>query len=379
MQTRQLYELAGQAGRARHGQLRLHPDLQSVACPVFMPVGTAATVKGLWQYQLDEIGYRLILGNTYHLSLRPGSAVIQSAGGVCSFQNWPHALLTDSGGYQVFSLAERVRFVEQGVEFASHIDGSRQLFTPTRVIDLQRDFGSHIMMVLDDCPPASADAARVRESLDRTHRWAQAAMDYYQACVAEGRIDPHRQHLFGIVQGHLSQTARLESLERIQELPFDGIAIGGLSVGESRAELHDMLAFLGEHLDPYRPRYLMGVGTIPDMLAGVENGIDMFDCVLPTRNARNGQLLTSQGKLNIRNQAHQFDQSPPDPACACRVCQNYSRSYLRHLFVSQEMAGPMMASYHNLFFYFQFMRALQESIQQGTFADFCAHWKKIPF
>jgi queuine tRNA-ribosyltransferase len=361
---------------ARAGRIRIAPGVE-VATPVFMPVGTAGSVKGLWQEDLEEIGYNLILGNTYHLFLRPGHELIAERRGLHGFMGWPGAILTDSGGYQVFSLSDRVKFTYGGVEFASHIDGSRHMFTPERVIDIQRALGSNIMMVLDDCPPGDAPLARVAESLDRTHRWAAAAWDYYRGLVESDQLDPTRQRLFGIAQGCLDLELRGQSLETIQALPFAGIAIGGLSVGESREQMYSVLAFLGPRMDSSRPRYLMGVGAIPDVLEAVRNGIDMFDCVLPTRNARNGQLFTRRGRINIRNAQYARRDDPPDPECGCRVCRRYSLAYLRHLFQAGEMLGPMAATYHNLYFMREFMAAMGDAIRAGRFSEFYSHWKKI--
>ncbi len=368
--------------RGRLGKLSFQNPhrVLTVETPVFMPVGTQASVKGLWQEDLEEMGYELILANTYHLYLRPGMAMEVIPGGVKEFMGWEkHALLTDSGGYQVFSLSDNVTFREDGVEFRSHLDGSRHLFTPQSVVDFQNLLGSDIMMVLDDCPPAGADAARVNQSMERTHRWAHAAYTHFHDLVARGKVDRRYRKLFGIIQGGLDTSLRKESAASIQSLGFDGIAVGGLSVGESRREMYDILSSLGEHLDEQRVHYLMGVGTVPDFLEAVKNGIDMFDCVLPTRNARNGQALTSQGKLNIRNAAHSMSTLPLDQDCHCRTCRRYSRGYIRHLFRAGEMLGPMLMTYHNLHFMNRFMKELRASISGGRFSQFYNHWKSVPF
>ena len=369
-------EPTGVPGGPRVGLLRIAPGVE-VPTPAFMPVGTVGSVKGLWQEDLEEIGYNLILGNTYHLFLRPGHELIRERGGLHGFMAWRGGILTDSGGYQVFSLSDRVKFLENGVEFASHIDGSRHQFTPERVIDIQRALGSNIMMVLDDCPPGDAEPERVAQSLDRTHRWARAAADYYERLVSSGQLDPTRQRVFGIAQGCMDLDRRAESLDVIQEQRFAGIAIGGLSVGESREAMYRVLDFLGPRMDPARPHYLMGVGAIPDLLEAIRNGVDMFDCVLPTRNARNGQLFTSRGKINIRNRQYADRDEPPDPACKCRVCQRYSLAYLRHLFQAGEMLGPMAATYHNLHFLRDLMAAARDTIRAGRVSEFYIHWKKI--
>ena len=350
-----------------------------VQTPIFMPVGTRASVKGLRQEDLEEMGYRLILANTYHLTIRPGDDLIGRLGGVKKFMNWSGSLLTDSGGFQAFSLAEKVKFQESGIEFASHIDGARHMFTPGGVIDIQTRLGSDIMMVLDDCAPGGSDRKRLRLGLERTHRWAKESAEYFKRQVDAGLIDPNYQRLFGIIQGGTDAELRRESAEFIQSLPFAGIAVGGLSVGETRESFYETLAALGEHLDPARPRYLMGVGTIPDFLEAVRYGIDMFDCVLPTRNARNGQVFTEMGKLNLRNARYKELDEPVDPNCGCRVCQKYSLAYLRHLFTVGEMLGPQLATHHNLHFIFQFMSEMRKSIQENRFMEFYSRWKKIPF
>ncbi len=363
------------SSRARLGRLVVNPNV-TLETPVFMPVGTGGSVKGLWQEDLEEIGYDLILANTYHIFLRPGEKIAEM-GGLKKFMSWDkHALLTDSGGYQVFSLADRVKFLPEGVEFASHLDGTKHIFTPRSVVDFQLKIGSDIMMVLDDCPAADSSDQRLRESLERTHNWAEQAVSYYRSISGE-RYDSGK--LFGIIQGGTDSSFRRESTERIQSLPFDGIAVGGLSVGEGRESMYETLRMLAPLLDADRPRYLMGVGTIPDFLEAVRCGIDMFDCVLPTRNARNGQLLTSSGKINLRNAQYTASDEPPDPFCSCRVCRRYSLGYLRHLFLSREMLGGQMATYHNLFFYHAFMRALRHSIYENKFDEFYIKWIKIHF
>ena len=369
------------ASLARSGLLRLAG--QDIHTPVFMPVGTLANVKAIWASDLSEMGYSLILANTYHLSLRPGAELIMRQGGLKGFMSWPHTALTDSGGYQVFSLAESLSFDPQGkgVKFQSHIDGSYHFFTPEHVMKLQRLFASDIAMVLDDCPPALASPERLRESLQRTHRWAKESLEYsMRQREISKEEEKNRQKIFGIVQGGLDESLRLESLDFIRTLPFDGIALGGLSVGEERSELYAMLSFLGPKLseaDSCRPRYLMGVGAVLDILEAVKNGVDMFDCVLPTRNARNGQALTSEGALQLRNKVHREMEEPLDPLCACRVCARYSRSYISHLVRSGEILGPMMLSYHNLFFYSHFMKQMRKAIEKKTFLSFYEHWRNI--
>lgn len=363
---------------ARSGLLRLKD--QEISTPVFMPVGTLANVKAVWGSELSEMGYSLILGNSYHLSLQPGAELIAKQGGLKKFMSWPHAILTDSGGYQVFSLAKRVRFHPKGdgVEFQSHIDGSSHFFSPQSVIELQSSFASDLVMVLDDCPSASAPLERVHKSLERTHRWAKESLKYFEEeRKMKAKAVKKKQRIFGIVQGALQKELRQKSLDFIQNLPFDGIALGGLSVGEERSELYQMLSFLGPRLDQERPRYLMGVGAIVDILEAVKNGVDMFDCVLPTRNARNAQAFTSQGLLRLRNREHKAMDKALDPLCHCKVCTRYSRSYIHHLFAAKEMLGPMMLTYHNLFFYSQFMDQMRAAIQENSFLPFYTHWRNI--
>lgn len=367
-----LFETECTDGEARVG--RLNFDGISVETPCFMPVGTRASVRGLWQEDLEEIGYRLILGNTYHLYLRPGSPEIRAQGGLARFMSWKGAILTDSGGYQMFSLSDRMKLDDAGVDFFSHLDGSSHRFTPETALSVQADLGSTIAMVLDDCPPGDADKSRVEQALQRTHRWAAASIEAWKRLADEGRVRPGLQHLFGIVQGGIHEDARAESLAAISALPFHGIAIGGLSVGESREDFFRIVEFLSGRMDALRPRYLMGVGTIPDFLAAVKSGVDMFDCVLPTRNARNGQGLTHGGKVRIRQNRYRTDSGPLDPECSCSVCRRYSRAYLRHLFMSDEMLGPELMSYHNLAFYFRFFEAMRQAIREKNYRDFCRRW-----
>jgi queuine tRNA-ribosyltransferase len=353
---------------ARSGKLILNGI--EVETPVFMPVGTRGTIKTISQEEISEIGYDLILTNTYHLYLKPGTEVLDKFGGVKNFMSYQKAMLTDSGGYQVFSLNGLFKFHKDGVKFSSHIDGSKHEFTPEKVIDLQRSIGSDIMMVLDDCAPANSSIERLEASLERTHYWAEKSIIHWEK-------EKRKQSLFGIAQGGTDLELRVKSLKKIQSLPFSGIAIGGLSVGETREEFLKIL----EHLSPYqeksRPRYLMGVGTVLDILEGVKNGIDMFDCVLPTRNARNGQVFTSKGKLNLRNESLKFSDKPIDEECNCKVCKNYNLGYIRHLQKVKEFLGFSLSTYHNLYFMKSFMQKLRNAIEEEKFIDFYTNWKKI--
>ncbi len=361
-------EATDEGSFARAGTLTLNGN--SIETPVFMPVGTRASVKTLNSEDLTEIGYRLILGNTYHLYLKPGTEVMDHFGGLKKFMHFPHSILTDSGGFQVFSLSGLFKFEEDGVRFQSHIDGSHHKFTPESVIDVQRSIGSDIMMVLDDCAPYGSSLERLKLGLERTHRWARVSIDHWL-------LNPGLQSLFCIVQGGTNVPLRQESLKSLQSLPFPGIALGGLSVGEPREEYARILAALASEMDPVRPHYLMGVGTVPDILEGVKNGIDMFDCVLPTRNARNGQVFTSYGKVNLRNEIHRLSDQPIDPLCACKVCQNYSLGYIRHLHKLKELTAFSLSTYHNLYFMKSFMSSLRESIKNKEFSIFYQHWKKL--
>ncbi|MCC5814143.1 MAG: tRNA guanosine(34) transglycosylase Tgt [Leptospira sp.] len=343
---------------------------KEVETPVFMPVGTQATIKSLSTEDINELGYNLILANTYHLYLRPGIEVLDHFSGAKNFMGYEGLMLTDSGGYQMFSLSSLFKFEQDGVKFQSHIDGSHHKFTPEKVLDIQNSIGSDIWMVLDDCAPFDSDAKRIRESLERTHRWAKQSIEYREKMNADS-------HVFGISQGSMDLAARKISLEYIQSLPFSGIAVGGLSVGEPRNLFYQVLEHLAPFHDPKRPRYLMGVGTVPDILEGVKNGIDMFDCVLPTRNARNAQVFTRKGRLNLRNEIHKLSDKPIDEECNCKVCKNYSVGYLRHLHKSKEILALSLSTYHNLHFMKDFMEMLRNSIKLGEFNVFYNKWKNL--
>jgi queuine tRNA-ribosyltransferase len=353
---------------ARAGILRTaHGDIPT---PVFMPVGTGATVKGVFHRDLkQEIDAPVILANTYHLYLRPGTDIISRAGGVHSFMAWDRAVLTDSGGYQVFSLAANRKLTEEGAIFRSHIDGSRHLFTPEGVIDIQRTIGADIIMAFDECAPYPCDHRYAKKSMELTHRWLDR-------CVAQmGSTEPlygKEQMLFPIVQGAVYGDLRKISAEKCASAGMPGNAIGGLSVGEPAEVMYEMIEVVNEILPADRPRYLMGVGTPANILEAIARGVDMFDCVMPTRNGRNGMLFTGEGIINIRNQRWATDFSPVDPQSHSEISRTYSRAYLRHLVISGEMLGAQIATIHNLAFYLSLVREARERILDGTFGS----WKE---
>jgi queuine tRNA-ribosyltransferase len=343
-------------GRARAG--RLATPHGEVATPVFMPVGTAAAVKAVLHRDLAEIGARILLANTYHLMLRPGDALVASLGGLHGFTGWSGPFLTDSGGYQVFSLAALRKLDEEGVRFQSHIDGSEHLLSPERSMEVQQNLGADIAMAFDECPPGDATRDVVEAATARTTRWARRSRD------AHNRED---QWLFGIVQGGVHLELRAESARALVELDFPGYAVGGLAVGEPKPGRDRVLEEVDALLPADRPRYLMGVGTPEDLIDGVARGIDMFDCVLPTRNARNGQLFTRHGRISIRNARYRDDPRPPDPECRCHTCRTASRAYLRHLHLAGEMTAATLMTLHNLFFYLDMMEGLRQSIRLCRF------------
>ncbi len=349
---------------ARTGQLKLPHG--TVETPVFMPVGTAGTVKAVHHETVDSMGYNLILGNTYHLYLRPGQEVLENYGGIHNFSNWKHNILTDSGGFQVFSLSGLRKIREEGVTFQSHIDGSRHLFTPERVVDIQRTIGSDIQMVLDVCTPPEIAHRKAKEAMEITHRWAGRAKDRWLQVREEG----YQGNLFGIVQGNFFKDLRAESAQVISEMDFPGIAIGGLSVGETPEVFDEFLSYTAELLPREKPRYVMGIGTPEYILSAIGQGIDMFDCVFATRTARNGALFTSRGMVSMKKAKHSFDHGPVEEGCPCRACQQYSRGYLRHLYKAGEILGPMLGSEHNLYFLHRLVEDARQAIRDGRFAQF---------
>ncbi|HEX7070329.1 MAG TPA: tRNA guanosine(34) transglycosylase Tgt [Rhodothermales bacterium] len=357
-------EYEDDGSNARAG--RIDTDHGQIETPIFMPVGTVGSVKAVQPRELlTDIRAQIILGNTYHLYLRPGTALLEKAGGLHRFMQWPGPILTDSGGYQVFSLADRRKITEEGVRFQSHVDGSFHLFTPESVVDIQRSIGADLMMVLDECPPGDASESYARSSNERTIRWAARCAERFRE--TEG-LYGHHQSLFAIVQGVIYPEIRRESALRLVEMDFPGYAIGGLSVGESTADMYAMVEVVCDVLPRTKPRYLMGVGTPENLLENIARGVDMFDCVMPTRNGRNGMLFTTEGIINIRNRKWADDFSPLDPNLDSYVSKTFSKAYIRHLFACGEILGLQIASLQNLSLYLWLMSEARKAIQRREFA-----------
>lgn len=366
--------LARDAGtHARLG--RLETPHGAVETPAFMPVGTCGTVKAVTQEHLEELGAGIILANTYHLYLRPGDEIIREAGGLHRFMSWPHPILTDSGGFQAMSLKGLQRISEEGIEFRSHLDGSSHFFSPERVVEIQMALGSDILMILDECVPYPSSNAAIDRAVKLTGRWARRAKDFYLHSIEEGCV---AGALYGIVQGGIDMALRRESAEEMQEIGFEGYALGGLSVGEPKPATYDVTEFTASRLPEDRPRYLMGVGTPRDLVECVARGIDHFDCVMPTRNARNASVFTSEGRLVIKSARYARDEGPLDPACGCAVCRRYSRAYLRHLFMAGEMLAATLATYHNLYFYLDTMTKIRQAIRAGDFVNLLSRVRAGP-
>lgn len=371
------WRVTARDGQARTGILRTRRS--EIETPVFMPVGTQGTVKGVrFEWLENELDAQIILANTYHLFLRPGVDVIRQLGGLHKFSTWSRSLLTDSGGFQVFSLTDLRRMTESGVEFRSHIDGSLQFLSPEISMEVQAALGAEIVMAFDECPPGDAGIEKTRESVELTARWAARSKKRFDelqeeaaaAVAAGGSNISGGQALFGIIQGAGHLDLRKESLVRTVEIGFDGYAIGGLSVGEEKPKMYEVIEYIAPRMPEDAPRYLMGVGTPEDLLEAVSRGIDMFDCVLPTRNGRTGGAFTSRGRLNIRNVKYLTDENPLGPDCACSVCRRYSRSYIRHLYQSGEMLAAVLISHHNLAFFRDTMRRVRQAIKLGQFPKF---------
>lgn len=341
-----------------------------ISTPVFMPVGTAGAIKTLAPWEMDELGAEIILGNTYHLHVRPGDSLIADGGGLHEWSSWPKPILTDSGGYQAYSLGETrgkaAKTADEGVSFLSHLDGRKLIFTPESVLDIQANLGSDIAMVLDDCPPIEATKERVKQAVDRTSRWAERSTRYWR----EQQMGERGRALFGIIQGGIHQDLRKRSLQEIQVLPFDGIAVGGVAIeSEGKQKINDAVAAVADGLDKNRPHYLMGIGEPEDLIRMVHLGMDMFDCVIPTRYARHGAFwLTDRFKrVSIENSRYEKDFGPLDPDCSCKTCQNFSRSYLRALYLGKEMLAMRLLSYHNLFVVLNLMQEIRASIADESF------------
>jgi len=334
-----------------------------------MPVGTSGAVKALTAGDLEEMGADIVLGNTYHLYLRPGTEIIAGQGGLSKFTGWNKPTLTDSGGFQIFSLKDISKISDDGVTFQSHHDGSSHTFTPEKATEVQHAIGADIIMAFDQCVPYPADEPSAAAGVRRTYDWAKRCLKRHNELLNESRA-PHRPYLFGIVQGSTYADLRTKSAEQIVALDFPANAIGGLSVGESKEQMEEMLAHTIQYLPPDKPRYLMGVGYPEDILMAVSYGVDMFDCVLPTRNARTGNVFTSRGQIVYRNAEYANDELPLDPDCDCKVCRRYSRAYIRHLYNQSEITGMVLASYHSSYFYQKLMRDIRAAVEKGSFESF---------
>ncbi len=355
------FELLNTNGKARLGRLRF--DRGIVNTPAFMPVGTYGTVKAMTVEEVKGLGAEIILGNTFHLSITPSTDVIEAHGDLHDFMNWSGPILTDSGGFQVFSLGKMRKITEEGVSFRSPKDGSSIFMGPEESMQIQKKLGSDIVMIFDDCTPYPAEKSEVDQSMQLSLRWAKRSLMEHQRLK-------NKNALFGIIQGGMHKDLRLQSAESLIEMNFDGYAIGGLSVGEPKEEMMKVLDFLPEEMPTDKPRYLMGVGTPLDLVEGVAMGVDMFDCVMPSRNARNGYLFTSEGVVKIRNAKYKIDTGPLDPNCSCNTCKNYSRSYLHHLQKTNEILGSRLNTFHNLFYYQDLMRSIREALGSNTFDVF---------
>ncbi|MEL7216482.1 MAG: tRNA guanosine(34) transglycosylase Tgt [Pseudomonadota bacterium] len=360
--TRFTFDIHATDGRARRGTVTTPRG--EIRTPAFMPVGTAATVKAMLPGSVRATGADVLLGNTYHLMLRPGAERMDRLGGLHTFMDWDRPILTDSGGFQVMSLTGLRKLTEKGVEFRSHIDGSKHMLSPERSMEIQRLLGSDIVMCFDECPALPADRARIEESMRLSMRWAARSRDAFG--------DRPGHALFGIQQGGLEEDLRAESAKALTEIGFDGYAVGGLAVGEGQEAMFGVLDYAPEQLPRAKPRYLMGVGKPDDIVGAVQRGIDMFDCVLPSRSGRNGQALTRFGAVNLKNARHAEDPRPLDPECTCPACTNYSRAYLHHVFKAQEIISSMLLTWHNLHYYQELMEGLRGAISKGTLDAFVA-------
>ena len=370
MSERFAFTIDATDGAARTGSIAMRRG--TIRTPAFMPVGTAATVKAMKPETVRKTGADIILGNTYHLMLRPGAERVARLGGLHRFMNWDRPILTDSGGYQVMSLSDLRKLTEKGVEFRSHIDGSKHMLTPERSMEIQRLLGSDIVMAFDECPRADRPRDEIAASMEMSMRWAQRSREGFNA----GGEHAERSALFGIQQGALDEDLRKISADKLADIGFDGYAIGGLAVGEGQEAMFATLDFAPAQLPQDRPRYLMGVGKPDDLVGAVERGVDMFDCVLPSRSGRNGQAFTWNGPMNLRNARFAEDTDPLDNRCTCDTCNTYSRAYLHHLVKSQEILGAMLMTEHNIAFYQQLMQAMRGAIGEGRFATFAKDFRR---
>lgn len=357
------FDVQATSGKARAATLQTaHGEIKT---PVFMAVGTKATVKAMDPFQLKDMGCQVVLGNTYHLHLRPGEELIQKMGGLHQFMNWHGPILTDSGGFQVFSLSKLNKISEEGVEFRSHIDGAKYFISPEKSMEIQMALGSDIIMAFDECLSWPNPPEKIKESMEMTYRWLKRSKE---------AMTRKESLLFGIVQGGLDYDSRMKSMEQITSVDLPGYALGGFSVGEPIEMMHRLVEKVAYQMPAHKPRYLMGVGTPLDLILSIDGGIDMFDCVMPTRVARNGTIFTSQGRVSIKRQEYKYESSPLDPECECHTCRNFTKSYLRHLFISGELLGMQLNTIHNLFFYFKLMRGAREAILAGTWDAYRDHW-----
>ncbi|KMS59510.1 queuine tRNA-ribosyltransferase [Novosphingobium barchaimii LL02] len=373
MKPRFQFTIHATEGKARTGVIQMRRG--EIRTPAFMPVGTAATVKAMKPQDVRATGADIILGNTYHLMLRPGAERMARLGGLHKFMNWDRPILTDSGGYQVMSLSELRKITEEGVTFASHIDGSRHMLSPERSMEIQRLLGSDIVMCFDECPKIDQPRDVIARSMEMSMRWAKRSREAFDA----GGDHAECSALFGIQQGALDESLRKTSADALAEIGFDGYAIGGLAVGEGQEAMFSTLDFAPGQLPADRPRYLMGVGKPDDLVGAVERGVDMFDCVLPTRSGRNGQAFTWSGPLNMRNARHAEDTGPVDPRCSCPTCATYTRAYLHHLIKAGEMLGAMLLTEHNISFYQQLMQGMRDAIAEQRFTAFAADFRRDYF
>ncbi|WP_159975721.1 MULTISPECIES: tRNA guanosine(34) transglycosylase Tgt [unclassified Novosphingobium] len=373
MKPRFQFTIHATEGKARTGVIQMRRG--EIRTPAFMPVGTAATVKAMKPQDVRATGADIILGNTYHLMLRPGAERMARLGGLHKFMNWDRPILTDSGGYQVMSLSELRKITEEGVTFASHIDGSRHMLSPERSMEIQRLLGSDIVMCFDECPKIDQPRDVIARSMEMSMRWAKRSREAFNA----GGDHAEASALFGIQQGALDESLRKTSADALSEIGFDGYAIGGLAVGEGQEAMFNTLDFAPGQLPADRPRYLMGVGKPDDLVGAVERGVDMFDCVLPTRSGRNGQAFTWGGPLNMRNARHAEDTGPVDPRCSCPTCGTYTRAYLHHLIKAGEMLGAMLLTEHNISFYQQLMQGMRDAIAEQRFAAFTVDFRRDYF